>query len=276
MSNYGRISAYRSNVAAPNPGPQAPGSRLVITNGGNGDPLSAAAFRPMPVQVDPPLQAPILDHQGHIVPQTMIRDALGLQPNNDVLDANNQGLFAQYLGQNPGDQVAEADVLQNITDIGHALEVQRNGSGFAQLSAYINQHAGALNTVNQLGGDNRYAVAGYYLDFILWYPVNICRAPPDSQRGNQPGNAIDVQVVKKVQNAAVAQILDPAGYLDPAAQGRLVENFANSAIALSVNVNQQTQIAFFAACNATLAHQGTAFGYYRFTWTQGANNVLVP
>lgn len=295
VSPYRAPNATRPGALPPNPGQLPNNDRLVITTGGNGDFQGNDGFRNMQVDCVPPVVPVHNDHQGHIVAQRLIVNEMGLG-NAQNITAANQGNFAGYLAPNPNAIVLNANVLNEITAVGAALDAVHVGAGFADLAAYINHFAAELRVATQLDQTTKLDVAQYFLEFVLWNTVNICRAPSDNTRNGVPGHTIDTAVAQKIHNDLAPAILaaqqaapvpiPPAlatQYLNPhvvaavplLVQAVLVDALAAAAINLAALNNPANWITFFAACNAPLqqATWDQAFGYYRFNWT---NQAVAP
>ncbi len=203
------------------------------------------------------------DHQGHIIPQNMLLDVL--RPIAE--DAhNNQRL--------------------NLGDLNNFLVQKYPQLNFQNVTNYIEQHliqngAPELDFARFVPNNIEDSYGGYF-SVIVWNPLNICRAPDDNQRGGNPGNNIDFEVIEyllqnhnepginlfqamQVQEMQVAfqAILDNRAPLN---------NYHND-----LQQGQQFIRNFIAACNASLANlQQNPSGFYQFPWHQDNNEVLVP
>lgn len=140
--------------------------------------------------------------------------------------------------------------LQQVLDYANALQAPPIA---APATAFFNWDTpvilnNAVNAETRVGG---------FFSIMTWNPVNICRAPSDAQRGNYPGNTIDVQVFNYLNMNGLAD------------QNCLtaIQNIIN-------NQNNTTIEAFLSAGSATLAAQLIAGqGFYAFPWQE---NPLVP
>jgi hypothetical protein len=193
------------------------------------------------VVVQNPVAAqPVLDHQGHVVPQGLM---------NTVLDPLMIAMSAACH--------SAADVNVYIANAAHnavwlapavAYAVNRNIDVFD----FSEPDAGTLATAEARLGD--------LFSLITWNPVNICRAPDDVHRNGVPGNAIDHAVIAWLNQAGVS-----AAWL--AAVNVL------AAIAAPTPADVRT---YLTASTATLeGQQAQPTGYYSFAWNSNAG-VLSP
>lgn len=171
------------------------------------------------------------DHQGHIVPQGLM---------NRVLD---RLMLEMSKACNTRDEVA-AYITNHAAWMKPALDY---GEFFNVLPGFFR-----FDAVHIDGNDERAEMRlGWLFSIITWNPVNICRAPQDQDRGNYPGERLDLEVRKylgkypeKCDGAWLAALL------------RLPAEPANSDILDYLKVTTHT----------LTAQQSNANGYYAFPW----------
>lgn len=193
----------------------------------------------------------VLDHQGHIVPQNtlnIVLDPLMIAMSeacNNVVDVVNF-----IANQNP-----PRPWLQQVLDYANALQALPIA---APATAFFNWDTPVI--LNNM--DNAETRVGGFFSIMTWNPVNICRAPADAQRGNYPGNAVDVQVFNYLNLNGLADQNCLAA----------IQNLIN-------NQNNATIEAFLSAASETLADQLNAGqGFYAFPWHENplVAGVLIP
>lgn len=179
-----------------------------------------------------------LDHQGHIISQTIYQGRL-----EDIAIRVDQHLngTAQY----------------TLAGVNAFLVHNYPALNFQNVTAYIIQqlqtNGGATESifVDPSGTDLEDRIGGYF-SVINWNPVNICRAPSDNHRNSYPANAPDREVVDKLLATPNA----PGITLHPTFQAFLQNNLNN----LGGNVD-----GFLAAANTCLGCD--CVGFYQFEWT---------
>jgi len=194
----------------------------------------------------------VLDHQGHIVPQNILN--IVLDPLMIAMSeaCNNAVDVVNFINN----QIPPRPWLQQVLNYVNALQappIAAPETNFFNWGTPVILND-AANAETRVGG---------FFSIMTWNPVNICRAPVDAQRGNYPGNAVDVQVFTYL-NANI--LADPACLT--AIQN--VINYPNNAVVIE---------AFLSACSATLAAQLIAgAGFYAFPWRANplAPGVLIP
>lgn len=210
-----------------------------------GNRASVEKFVNRVVVQNPAAAQPVLDHQGHIVPQgimNIVLDPLMIAISGACNSAGEVNAYIQ-------DAAHHAQWLAPV--VAYAASVQINPFDF--------DHAPGL-PANALADAE--ARLGDLFSIITWNPVNICRAPEDERRANYPGNVLDAVVLARL-NA------HPAG-VDP--QWLAAVN-ALAAIAQPTPDNIRTYLA--ASTAALPAQQHAPTGYYSFPWVvQGGH--LVP
>ncbi|EGW23239.1 hypothetical protein [Methylobacter tundripaludum] len=191
----------------------------------------------------------VYDHQGHIVPQNMLN--IVLDPLMIAMSeaCNNAGDVVNFINN----QIPARPWLQQVLNYVNALPIAAPEAAFFDWGTPVILN-NAVNAETRVGG---------FFSIMTWNPVNICRAPVDAQRGNYPGNAVDVQVFT---------YLDANNSADPACLTAIqnIINIPNNAAAIET---------FLSACSATLAAQLIAgAGFYAFPWKANslAPGVLIP
>jgi hypothetical protein len=202
--------------------------------------FSLSPHRPMPERFhfQPVAGTNYLDHQGHIISQTIY-----------------QGRLEQIAGQ--VDQQLFGTPHYTLAGVNTFLVQNFPGLNFQAVTDYIalvlQGHGGAQEHifVDHEGTDLEDRVGGYF-SVINWNPVNICRAPTDEYRNGYPANAPDQQVVNKLLATPNA----PGITLHPTFMAFLQANLQN----LGGNVD-----AFLTAANACLGNNPV--GFYAFDWS---------
>ncbi len=180
---------------------------------------------------------PALDHQGHIVPQSML---------NLVLDPLMQQMAAQ------------CDDMNDVVNF-----IAANAAQYPWLND-VYQYGLAINApMFDFDEDDPEDRVGGFFSIVTWNPINICRAPDDNRRNGYPGNNIDAEVVAYINANPPANII--AAWL----ASLNVINGANPVTAAIIND-------YIGACSDTLIGQlHNCNGYYSFPW-RNANGILVP
>ncbi|NEQ35104.1 MAG: hypothetical protein F6K40_01770 [Okeania sp. SIO3I5] len=198
----------------------------------------------------------LTDHQGHIVPQSALKEVLNDIANeilNDKLknlDYNNLNNLENY-DHNKQQKVYQAfnefkklfkDQVPMTYNIDNYIINKLCGSRIEKL---IQQKDGAKITLEDAIND--------YLSIIVWNPVNICRAPEDKHRNGYPGEKIDNEVRERV-----IQIYPK--------NARIRGAFEKVKSTLDKEKQEKTrQIKeFIGSCNEALGQQ--SHGYYKFDW----------
>lgn len=205
----------------------------------------------------------VYDHQGHIVPQTMLN--IVLDPIMMAMSGacNNVGDIADFInGLFHG--IPARPWLQQVLDYETALQAPPISAPEAAFFDW-----GEQNPEDKVGG---------FFSIITWNPINICRAPNDIQRGNYPVNAVDAQVLTYLDAHNIPPIADAACLI--AAQNTINNpyDFINPANPANVAAIAAIE-AYLITSSATLAPQLIASaGYYAFPWKINplAPGVLVP
>lgn len=123
--------------------------------------------------------APILDHQGHIVPQNILNIILDPLMDDMAKECNNLEEAKVYINNHN-------QWMTDVYDYGFAI-----GAPMFDFSEE--------DPENKVGG---------FFSIVTWNPINICRAPSDKERDGVPGNNIDTQVTTYLKNNKEAQGVD--------------------------------------------------------------------
>jgi hypothetical protein len=186
----------------------------------------------------------LLDHQGHIVPQTSYAGRLMAIATQIDHDLNNG--HGPYNLANATARLVHHYPAMNFQTVTAYIQNQLMGAGGAQATLFVDAAGNDID--ERLGG---------YFSVVNWNPANICRAPGDNHRNAYPGNGPDTVVALKL----LTDSGNPGITLDPNYAGFLQVNMGNLVGATD---------AFITACNACLGQ--TPMGYYKFGWS----NLLTP
>jgi len=197
-----------------------------------------------PYTPTPSFPASVPDHQGHIVPHTLL---------SCVLEPIAMAVSRALDGGRPG----RALTFDNVA---HYLETHYPELRFDAVNRYIRSRliAGVPARKERFVSDGRgkalEARVGGYFSVLIWNPANLCRAPCDSERAGYPGERVDAAVRSYLLingdtpglTAAMSDAFDDVG-------------------------NEPTTVAevttFIAACNVSLTDPiDRAKGYYVFPW----------
>lgn len=181
---------------------------------------------------------PLLDHQGHIIPQNAFAARLDAIANQVDVALHAAGPY-------------------NLANVGVYLAANFAHLNFNHVTTYIQNElitrGGATPDifVDPAGNDVEERLGGYF-SVINWNPVNICRAPSDNHRGGYPGNHPDSFVaLKLLVDPNNADITLPAPF-----SAFLQANLGN----IAANAD-----AFIAASNNCLPLMPQ--GFYKFNWS---------
>ncbi|WP_448547740.1 hypothetical protein [Thalassotalea fusca] len=200
-------------------------------------------------------QYKVKDHQGHIVPQKMLLD---------ILRPIAEDVCSYFEEGEPGSETELT--LDNLTKY---LQAKYKELHFKNVTKYIQkQLMGEGKATEKLflakDAESVDGKVGGYFSVIVWNPVNICRAPEDSHRGNYPANDIDDKVRKFLTQKADVQGIP------------LPETMLKALNDLGTSPDEEKQKKYITSCNdALLEIQSKQMGYYSFDWQQSLNNLNI-
>lgn len=215
-------------------------------------------FHNNPITQVPAVPHPLLDHQGHIIPQNLLDLVLAPAMN---------------------DAYAQVPPPANLITLNAYLLANHPNVDWTPVTTYATWLTTPPNLcplnylIDPTGGDAEEMFGGYF-SLMMWNPVNICRAPSDAHRGGKPGNTIDTEVINYiVANSAQAGIMLNANMA-------AAFNAINAYIIIhGPPLNIMALEAFISSCNLELLGMmpGTE-GFYTFSWQDDPANpgVLIP
>lgn len=190
------------------------------------------------------------DHQGHIVPQNILREIL--QPAAD-------GMWNSFKAQ-----TSEKDL-----DVFAEKYCYDNSKAYPWLpnmyKYYDNLRIKDKNVPSFFDEDatNSNDSVGTFFSIAVWNPANICRAPEDNKRGGRPGNEIDTEVINYIRTASnkvphSTAVFDAAYELSRDAQNAAKRS--NFMVQINIRLNPMLS---------------TPEGFYQFTWHDKSGELRV-
>lgn len=213
----------------------------------------------------------VTDHQGHIVPQNMLTGAL-----EDVLND-----MVRFKVNGHGIQSKE-DVRKYICgcyDEHTRRELESSPYTFLKrvynYGDYLEYKYGYdfLIYDNNQGTDLRGKLENLF-SIIVWNPINICRAPKDSERGGEPSEEIDERVVNYLHSNIRNMICNDQNIKTDELRHEsylIAKSWVQALTTLKNEPNPSNQHVrnYIKACCKTLSRllqHPEGLGFYKFPW----------